>query len=71
MTIEVNLVHGDDWVGMYVNGKLVEENHSFNVAWINRHMVPKKIVGFEENYAYKYIKTFCNLPDNLDEVEFD
>lgn len=32
MKSKVALVHGDDWMGMYVDGKLVAQNHSLSPA---------------------------------------
>lgn len=68
--IEIMLVNGDDWCGMYINGKLVEANHSFNVDWIE-HFVKTTVRTYESRSAEKYMDEHICLPLLLSDVIFD
>lgn len=57
-------VHLDDWVAIYHNGKLVAQDHSFDVhkAFKLLGVTLEYVEGFELLEKYRW------LPDNLQEV---
>ena len=61
----VQLVYGDDWKGLYVNGKLAYEGHS---------ITPKEIldaIGIESEWVAvdpDWLESRGSLPENLSEV---
>jgi len=63
------LVEADNWAGLYVNGKLVEQHHDIDlVEWLAKYGVPIKL-----KYAYNDLQVAESgqLPESLDEVDFD
>jgi len=61
----ITLVDGDDWEGLYLDGKLVQEGHHVRLEDIFRHL------GIEANFVYpdtEWLEARGNLPENLREV---
>jgi hypothetical protein len=62
----ITFVDGDDWEGLYLDGKLVDEGHHVRLGDIFRHL------GIAFNVIYpdmEWLGERGNLPQNLDEVE--
>ena len=63
------LVEADNWAGLYVDGKLVEQHHDIDFTeWL-----PKYGVNLKLKYAYNDLQVAESgqLPENLEDVEFD
>jgi hypothetical protein len=62
----VILVCGDDWQGLYINGKLVEEGHNIPLDEIFKYL---GIEGRSITVNDEWLQEQGRLPENLDEVE--
>lgn len=63
------LVEAEDWVGLYVDGKLVEEHHDLDLTdWLSKFGVNIKT---KHAYNDRQVTESGTLPDNLNDVEFD
>jgi hypothetical protein len=64
--LEVTIVNGDDWVGLYVNGKIVVQGHSLTPHEILGavDIIPKEI-----NPDMEWLDNIGHLPENLSEVK--
>ena len=68
MTKEVTIVYGDDWEGLYVDGKLVAQNHSVSA------ISALESLGFSVNQKevdYAWLLDEGNLPDSLSDVKME
>jgi hypothetical protein len=63
------LVEADYWVGLYVDGKLVEQHHDIDLADYLR----KYGVDIRTKFAYNDPQVIMSgtLPDSLKDVKFD
>ena len=63
--------NGDDWTGLYLDGRLIDQGHSFTPEWAARQamITPPTDVEVRE-VDYKWLSNRGWLPDNLDEVEW-
>jgi hypothetical protein len=72
MTIDI--VTLDDWEGLYINGKLVDEDHSIRLDTVLKKLAREYKFTFRSRYVSpefeEKIHEVGNLPENLDEVEF-
>lgn len=68
--IKIDLVSGEsEWQGLYVNGKLVEENHSLSCEAVLRQLADLKLIQFVETYvSQEYLDDQGNLPDLLSDI---
>lgn len=67
MTKDIVYVMGDDWEGVYIDGKLVNENHSVNWPYVLKqlgHYVSVKEVDYE------WLGERGNFPEDISEVVF-
>jgi len=66
------VVNGDDWTGLYVDGKLVEQGHSISASDALRIARDyKKIESVETLYAdIDWLHDLGWLPDKLSDVKF-
>lgn len=65
---KVVFVSGDDWEGLYIDGKLVLENHSLEP----RQVLDKLGIKYERRDAdAEWLADTGNLPQDLKDVEFD
>jgi hypothetical protein len=69
MGIVIDIVDGDDWIGLYFNDKLVSQGHSLNVWDV------LKLLQDEAIYCRDYIHADMDwmiqtghLPNHLDDV---
>jgi len=61
----ITFVHLDDWVGVYVDGKCVYQNHSIRPEeLLNLIEVPNKSCWIED-----YDENLGELPENLDDLK--
>lgn len=61
---EVVLVKGDDWEGIYINGRLIFENHSLSAKEIFR------ILGFDIiDVDDQWLGDRGSFPENISEVK--
>lgn len=64
---KMTIVQGDDWEGLYVDGKLVEETHQ--IDWRARWV---KLMGAETVEAdYEWLENRGTLPENLEDVKLE
>ncbi len=62
----VTFVDGDDWEGLYIDGKLVEEHHHVRLEDIFKHL------GIEATFIFpdqQWLEERGNLPENLEDVK--
>jgi len=64
---------GGDWAGLYVDGKLVDQNHSLDVGMVFADLAR---LGYNLEYSYFEIKetawdSLGHLPEALDEIPED
>lgn len=65
MSRKITIVDADDWVGIYIDGKLVTEDHSFN----ERQTMDALDIEYDRVYAdSEWLAEVGNLPDLLSEV---
>jgi hypothetical protein len=63
---KIAIVDGDDWKGLYIDGKLVTENHQLSIYDILDAIgVKYKYVPVDEDWLYERGR----LPDKLSEVK--
>jgi len=65
---KIVFVSGDDWVGIYVNGKLVVQDHSLNPIEV--------LNAIEADFEYVYpdqewLETEGQFPDDLKNVKLE
>lgn len=72
--IKIDYVTGDDWEGLYIDGNLVEENHTISIFDLLETLEDRKLLTFEcTEVNQNYLEDLGNLPDNfeaLDKNEF-
>jgi len=62
---EYTLVDADDWVGLYRDGKLIGQGHSFRVRDVFELLnIDLKIIYPDDEWIYQR----GDLPDKLEEV---
>ena len=63
------IVEANNWVGFYVDGKLVEQHHDVDLT----ELLPKYGVNIKTKYAYNDPQALYEgtLPENLSDIEFD
>jgi hypothetical protein len=68
--MKVDLVSGDDWSGLYIENKLMMENHSLNVSRVLQLLSDHGIIaGFKEITADEdWLEERGRLPEELNEV---
>lgn len=62
------LITADDWQGIYVNGKLMDENHSLSLRMV------LEILGVEFSdftVDQEWMENHGHLPENLSDVPED
>lgn len=67
MNKKITFVKGDDWEGLYINGKLIKEDHSLHVEDV------LEAVGVKVDTLHadcEWLWDQGSLPDKLDEVVF-
>lgn len=63
------LVEADNWVGLYVDGELVEQHHDIDlVEWLSKYGVNIKS---KSAYEDPEIVETGRMPEQLSEVKFD
>lgn len=76
--LEIEVVHGDDWQGLYANGSLIDENHKIetydivNLINNNINLIDKESgIIFNEAWCdINWFEDIGNFPERLDEVKF-
>lgn len=63
---KITFVDGDDWEGLYINNKLVLENHSLRISDVLKALGIKyeSIIADDE-----WLASCGNLPENLADVK--
>lgn len=67
MSKEITLVEGDDWSGLYVDGKLVAEGHSFSNSELLEYCGVKHNRGFAD---LDWLADRGTLPKKLSDVKW-
>lgn len=71
MTI-LTMVRGDDWEGIYIDGKLVSEGHSHDTVEAIKLALKHTITSVETKYAdSKWLDDEGNLPTDLRDVKLE
>lgn len=63
---KITFVNGDDWEGLYINGKLIMENHCLDVFRV------LNAIGIDYNFLDADVEWLVNLgrlPENLTDVK--
>lgn len=65
----ITFIEGDDWVGVYLNGKLITQGHSINERELLESLGYKNIDAkyIEEEEIWEEMGYSC--PENLSDVE--
>ena len=73
MMNKIVYVHSDDWCGLYVNDKLIYENHSIpTVTFAELMMGNQPIESFNMQCVdLDWMHEVGNLPENLNDVVFE
>lgn len=64
---EIVLACFDDWEGLYIDGKLVVEDHSITLESFARHA---GVNLSEKQVNYDWMQYRSRFPENLSEVKF-
>lgn len=70
--MNIALVSGDDWQGLYLNGELVMQNHSLRLVDVLQCLTDRcdDICDFKQITAdEEWLESWGNLPQRLDAVE--
>lgn len=68
-TADVTFVYGHDWAGMYVNGKLVMEDHRISAGWAVELLLGKHITSIDSfSCDENWLEWRGKFPDSLDDV---
>ncbi len=64
----VTIVDGDDWEGLYIDGKLIEEHHCVRTESVLQHLgIPCEMIYPDQNW----LENRGNLPVRLEDVKRD
>lgn len=64
------IARGDDWNGIYVNGMLVKEGHSFKYVEVAK--LAMNCTTVEERFVdLGWLSDNGNFPSNIEEVEWE
>jgi len=64
---KIDFVYADDWIGMYLDGRLVFERHSMD----EEDVLNALGVEYSSHRAHDYLSERGCCPDDLSEVKFD
>jgi hypothetical protein len=68
--MNIDLVRGDDWEGIYLDGFLQLENHSLRLSDVLELLMDQQIDGFHQHTAdEEWLEERGRLPENLSEVQ--
>lgn len=68
--IKINYVTGDDWEGLYIDGELVEENHSIRITDLLEILKDRRLLTFDyHEVGQDYLEGLGNLPDNFNDLD--
>lgn len=72
MATDVVIALGDDWSGLYVNRKLVYEDHRLRADDVCRCLVGHTIATFSQGEVdLAYLEEYGSLPENINEVKWE
>ena len=60
-------VYGDDWVGLYIDGKLSYEGHDIDWKWVVECQFGAKVPTISANP--KWLEERGSFPNNLEDVQ--
>ncbi len=64
--VKISIVYGDDWVGLYIDGKLAYDNHQINAE----DLLDVLKIDYESfSCDLEWLEERGCLPDDLDEVK--
>lgn len=65
--MNIALVNGEDWIGLYINGVLIVESHSLDVVGVLKIVCERQqtIVKIESYEAGEWLLNEGNLPYKL------
>ena len=68
--IDIKYVAGDDWQGLYIDGGLVEENHSIRITDLLEMLEDRRLLTFDYHEVNQgYLEDLGNLPDKFDDID--
>ena len=68
--IDIKYVAGDDWQGLYIDGGLVEENHSIRIIDLLEMLEGRGVLTFDYHEVNQgYLEDLGNLPDKFDDID--
>lgn len=68
--IKINYVTGDDWQGLYIDGELIEENHSIRITDLLEMLEDRRLLTFDYHEVdQRYLEDLGNLPDSFDDID--
>ena len=71
METDVVIVDGDNWSGLFINGKLVEEGHSLTAHDVVSALIGHTIGSYKRKWAdIDWLQDIGNFPSDLNDVVF-
>ena len=68
--MKIHYVMCDDWEGLYVDGKILEQNHSLNIGFILGYLFGDDYTDeYLEDEDVEWLVREGVLPDTVDEFE--
>jgi hypothetical protein len=69
---EMTIVQGDDWVGVYVDNKLVSEDHDLDAFEVVGTVFQYNVTECEKKFAdLDWLADQGSLPELLEDVQFE
>lgn len=76
--MDVQLVHGDDWTALYIDGELVEQNHEIAADVVIEALKVRGVLSPDsgeryatEQYLDQMLETGDGFPTWLTDIEFE
>jgi len=68
--MKITIINGDDWKGLYIDGKLVFENHQLEVDDFCQHCnIEAEFIEPDEQWFEQRLIEGSYLPENLVDVK--
>ncbi len=65
---DITIVDVNDWIGIYINGKLTSQGHSFHTSEL------LKLIGVPHDYVFAdsgWLVERGSLPENIEDVKLN
>ena len=70
-TTKMTFIHGDDWEGIYIDGKLETEGHSHEPTEVVRLAIRRNVSEVDvKECDFDWLHDEGNLPNDLSDVKY-